>query len=143
MAVSKREDVKDALSTLIAGMTDFQTVHGSVVDDLEGETPVAVLLSSGSMRDRMTAQGLKSTFYYDLNMYVLYSSPDDDWTPEKAEDKMDDLESQIAAMIVDTSRATPNWGSIAYVGRSNVVTILVKGKAYLREVIPLAVEVFA
>lgn len=143
MAVSKREEVKDALAVLIKGLTDFQTVYGSVQDDLGGETPVAILLSSGSDRKRLTGQGLTSTFYYDLNMYVLYSSPEDDWTPEKAEDRMDDLESQVAAMIVDTSRATPNWGSIAYVGRSNMVTIIVKGKAYLREVIPLAVEVFA
>jgi len=142
MTMADRQAIREAFATaLAAAIPDYQEVIGHTVQDFGGKTPVATVLSAGSDRPPMTMEGGRTTFFLSLNNWVLYSSEEDSWTEQDAEDKMDDLERQVAE-FVHSNRRTTSWDYLAYDSRSIIRTIPIGGDMYLHEQFSIRVEVF-
>ena len=142
MTMADRQVIREALATaLLIAIPDYEEVIGHTTQDFGGKTPVATVLSAGSDRPPMTAVGGRSTFFYSLNHWVLYASEDDSWTEQNAEDKMDDLERQLA-QFVHANRSTTHWNDLAYDSRSIIRNIPIGGDTYLHEQFSIKVEVF-
>ncbi len=138
-----RETIRDAFALLLTNnITDLQAVYGYVVSDFDGMTPVATVLSSGSIRPPFTSEGPITGIFLSANLWVIYASSDDSWTEADAEDKLDDLERQFGN-VVSSNRQTSDWNFLTYDGRSVVRVVPVGGVPYLHEAIPIRVEVFA
>lgn len=138
-----RQVVREAFALLLTNnITDLQAVYDYMVSDFDGKTPVATILSSGSIRPPLTSEGPVTGIFLSANLWTLYASPDDSWTEADAEDKADDLERQFAN-VVSSNRQTANWNFLTYDGRSIVRVVPVGGVPYLHEAIPIRIEVFA
>lgn len=133
-----RADARDAIASLLgaalvgAGLP-VKTVTAHKVERLEGETPLVVVLSQGSARERMTFQGNRATFYFLVQVWVLQSGTG--WTQAQAEDALDDIEARIAAEYEANQQGT-YWEILAYDGKSRVFEVSVAGVPYYVESIP-------
>jgi len=141
MATS-REAARDALVTLLSAALvgtgkPVKTVSGSKVESLEGATPLVVVLSRGSERERLTFQGDRATFYMVIQTWVLQSASG--WTQAQAEDAVDSIEALIAATL-EANQGTANWEILAYEGRSTILEAVVAGVPYYVETTPIAVR---
>ncbi len=139
---TSREAARDALVTLLSaalvgGGLPCKTVTGSKVEGLQGLTPLTSVLSAGTLRERMTFQGDRPTFFLEVQAWVMQS--DTDWTNAQAEDALDRIESIIAG-VYEAARATATWEIIEYAGATTVVEMAVAGIPYYLERIPTAVK---
>ena len=136
-----RETARDALVTLLttalvgAGLP-VKSVSGSKVTSLEGVTPLVVVLSKGSSRDRMTFQGDRAIFSFSVQVWVLQSGTA--WAYADAEDALDEIEALIAAVFQDND-GTANWEILKYDGSTAVAEVAVAGVPYYIESIPTLV----
>lgn len=139
MATS-RETARDALTTLLtAGLSGTaQEVVGHRVSDPAGKTPVVAVLSGGSLRERLTFQGTRPTFYLTIQVLVLAEDATG-YTEADAEDTLDTLEAAIAG-ILESNWRTTTWESIEQTGQSEVLDVAIGGHAYYLEVIPVAMK---
>lgn len=145
---SNRETVRDAFVTLLrASLTGAgnpaEYVYGYRVGDFLGWSPVVVVSSAGSARQRMTVQGGWHKVYLQVDTFVLYSDGDD-WTEGMAEDRLDLLESSIAA-VIDANQVTAQWKAINYTGvnqRSARIDVEIGGVEYARESMLLEFETY-
>lgn len=138
---SSRKDVRQALAGVLATeVTSAQAVYRYQKAKLKGQTPVLCVTSAGSERPAMTMQGNGAVFRLDINVFVLYSTKTT-WTEEQAEDKLDDLEQEIAAVCAKY-RTSNVWAHLAYAEPSDARTpITLEGFTYLHEVIPVEIRV--
>jgi len=139
---TSREAGRDALVTLLAaalvgGGLPAKTVTGSKVAALQSNTPLVVVLSAGSQRERLTYQGHKATFYLEILVFVRQAQTG--WTNAQAEDALDDIEALIAG-VLEANTATDNWEMVDYDGPSTVFEIEADGSRYYMERIPVAVR---
>lgn len=137
---ASRKRIRHALAEVLDNeVTAARAVYGFQKAKLKGQTPVICVTSAGTARAPMTMQGDQSTCYLDINVFVLYTDGGS-WTEEQAEDKLDDIEEQIAAVVAKYRKST-SWGRLAYVDRSDARTpIVLEGITYLHEVIPLEIQ---
>ena len=138
MATS-RETARDALVALLSAALigtgkPVKTVSGSKVESLEGATPLVVVLSRGSERERLTFQGDRATFYMVIQTWVLQSASG--WTQAQAEDAIDSIEALIAATL-EANRGTANWEILAYDGQSTILEAVVAGVPFYVETTPI------
>jgi len=142
MATS-REVVRDAVALLLASALEdtgtgagkpVKTVSSSKVESLEGITPLVVVLSSGSGRERLTYQGDRASFRLLVQTWVRQSAAG--WTQAQAEDALDKIEAGIAA-VVEENQGTANWETLEYDGDSSIYEAVVAGVPYYVESIPL------
>jgi len=139
---TSRETVRDALVTLLdtalvgVGLP-CKTVVGSKVKILEGLTPLVVVVSGGTLRERVTFLGDKPTFYLEVQVWVLQEGIG--WTTAQAEDALDRIESLVAG-VYESERGTANWAVLEYDGRSTVIEVTADGKLYYLERIPTVVR---
>lgn len=144
MATTSRATVRKDLATLLEDNlvgTDLpvKTVSAYKVESLEGVTPLVVVLSRGSNRERMTYQGNQSTFSYLVQVWVLQETTG--WTQEDAEDAIDRIESLIAD-IYETNQREDEWEILRYSGETQVFEVSVAGIPYYVESIPTTVKLF-
>lgn len=147
--MKNREAARDRLAALLDAklVTDLgivQEVVGHKVDDLGGASPVVAVLSAGSARPPMTFAGRQTMFYLDVQVWVLYSDGDA-WGPAEAEDRADLIEKEIAEIVAaKANQVTDDWGALDYAERSVAADVTTSGgTAYLLEIIPLEVSVYA
>lgn len=141
---SARGAVRHELAGLLAAaLVDglAQAVYDHRIGDFGGQSPVVVVSSAGSGRQRMTRQGSQATMYLQVDVFVVYATPDGMWDEADAEDSLDALEAAIAG-VVDAQQVTAIWQAVDYVGRSERVDVEIGGVEYCREVIQLRVEVY-
>jgi len=148
---ANRETVRDAVAALLESEltgtgNPVQAVYAYQVGDFGGRSPVVVVSSAGSERPAMTFSGNRATFYLNVHVFVLYSD-EGDWGEDDAEDRLDWIEKEIAA-VVDANRGpTDDWQQLAYgeltaeAGRSRCGSVAVGGLEYRTELVPLRVEV--
>lgn len=102
-------------------------------DDFDGESPVVVVGSRGSDRDKMTEASVVNT---DILLYiytfVLYAD-DDAWTAALSEDRLDAIEAVITNVLVDNFNDEGNWISIGFDQQSQVEPIVIGDEMYQRE----------
>lgn len=140
--ISRRE-VRQAIASLIrAQSTLAQAVYPYLPPDFAGSSPVITVTGAGSERPRITMRGVKTSFRLVVETFVLYSDPSatPPWTPEDAENTMDDLEADIA-VIVANNPTGECWNALSYETVSAVSKVSIGGVAYLYEAIPLTAEV--
>lgn len=143
---ANRKIVRQALAALLTtnltgSGNPLQQLYRYQVGDFRGQSPVGVLTSAGTKRERMTFMGSKATFYFDLHLFVLYADPGTTWDEEDAEDALDDIEAEVAALL-DANQRTTNWEALDYAERTLAAPVVVGGDEYKHEIIPLQVEVF-
>jgi len=63
------------------------------------------------------------------------------WTEDMAEDLLDDLESQVCAMLTENRVVAGYWNNLEYAAPSNVEHFTEEGIAYLLELIHVTAEV--
>lgn len=143
-----RKTVRDALKVLLeAALTGagapVQAVHAAQLPHFEGQSPVVVVWSAGSRRERLTFQGGKTTFYVNVDLFVRYSDPAAGWDEQDAEDALDTIE-RLVAEVAEYNQRTATWETLDYADRSVADSVLlIDGTEYRRETIPLAATVFA
>jgi len=145
--VTNRETVRDALATLLetaltGSGNPAQAVYAYQVGDFGGRSPVVVVSSAGSERDHRTmGERYHNFFYLNVYVFVLYADPGTDWGEDNAEDRVDLLEKEIADVLMDNF-STDDWVYIQLDGRSVRDSVEIGGQEYIREVIPVRVEVY-
>lgn len=140
MSVRNRKDVRDAFTALLlVRVTGAQRIYPLTNDEgnrvtqpeqFGGESPVIVVASGGTGRPQLTFQGQIPNIYLDIYTFVR---ADDD----ASDDRLDDIEAQIAAVIAD-AQSSQVWTAIDYDGRSQTEFVkLVTGTLYKRELTAL------
>jgi len=137
-----REAVRDALAAALGtGLPSAQAVYGYQRGGFDGQTPVVRVMSAGSYRTRFTAQGGRGELFFLVQTWVLYADPALNWTEAQAEDRLDQLEFELATWM-ESNRNTQYWSWIEYAGRSFINQVKLQGQPYLVEDIPVLVKVF-
>lgn len=144
--IPNRKEIREILGNVIRGAgTAYQDVYTYQNDDLGGRSPVLRIMSSASDRPVKSFQGAFATFGFTLQSLVLYKDEQDTstWTPEKAEDKLDDLEHQLAQVFLFSEwPQTGRIKNIQYAANTHIRRDVIQGKTYLAEYIPITVEAF-
>ncbi len=136
-----RKDVRQALASgLTTALTGAQAVYRYQKSDFDQQSPVVRILSSGSERPAMTAQGIRSKFSFTVELWVLYANGAT-WTEENAEDAMDTLEQQVISYVA-ANQVTSTWTTLRYGRPSTLGNVTVGGAPYLVEEIVLVAEVY-
>lgn len=139
-----RETTRDALTVLLsAGVTSAQTVYNYQINDLGGQSPVVICYSAGSNREPLTGQGNQTHVYLNVDSYVLYRDPESSYGEDDAEDMLDAIEQEIAAVIESNRTNGTIWGYLGYDDASTVLKVDLGGTFYLWESIPLLARVYA
>lgn len=141
---SNRKAIREELASILGGQVSAaQVVYNHQPGDFGGQSPAICIGSAGSERPRMTMRGNQATFYLDLDVFVLTAeAASSSYTQADSEDALDDVEAQIA-QVVATFQETNIWNTLDYSGRSETDFVIVDGKEYKRERIPLQVGVFS
>lgn len=144
MSIINRKDIRHALATALASaMPSAQgNVFGFMKTGFEGDSPIVRIVDSGSDRPYKEQRGVRSRFYYSVQLFVLYF---EDGSPEiqsNAEDLLDDLEHEFYSYLAD-NQTTTNWTMIGYDDgqRSRVIQVRLGESRYILEDIPIAVRV--
>lgn len=140
---SRKAIRKELAALLAANVPSVQSVYDYAKPDLEGETPVILVTGMGIERPRMTLQGNKTTIYLVAELFVLYSDEATGWTPDQAEDALDDLEQEVAVVLQDYKSHDGYWKTAYYGDRSQIAKLPIGGYVYLYEVLPFNMEVLS
>lgn len=136
-----RELVRDAI---VAGMQQTLTVPQLVVGhqkaNIRGQWPAVMIFTAGSVRPQVTEQGIRSEFYYVVQLWVLYYQ-EGLWTEAEAEDTLDALEQQVAEWLAN-NQVGELWTSLAFNSQSTVSIVTMGGESYLMEEIRVMAEVY-
>ena len=143
MTLTSRETVRDGLATLLGTLAGdgnpVQSVTGHGLSALD-EVSHIVVMSSGSTRAPGTHGHNWSIMYLTVQGWVLYTDQGD-WGRDDAEDKLDEIEKEIADLLETNRYYSGYWDMIEYDGRSRVSEVTtVTGLPYLVETIPLRME---
>lgn len=143
MITSSRKLARKHLASLLqAALTGsgkpVQAVYDNQVGDFGGQSPVVVVSSGGSLRERLTYQGQKSKYLLDIHVFVLYADEASSWTEAMAEDALDDIEELIQGVINDNQRST-YWESLTMTAASETGGVVIGGKEYRSELIGVRV----
>lgn len=146
MTAANRATVRAAFASLLntalvsSGSGIVQAVYAYRAGDFGGQSPVVVVTSAGSLRERYTFQGTKPSYLLDTFVFVAYSEGDTSWDAEDSEDALDDIEAKIAE-VLDSNQRTANWNGLTQEGPSNArEDVDIGGVAYRREVITIRVD---
>ena len=147
---ANRKDVRKKMAELLetalgAGAPTqlVQAFYKSQPRDFGGASPVVTVSGAGSDRPRMTQGAGRSTFWLNVHVFVVFALADGSWTEDDAEDRLDDIEAAVAAVIQNNRRLSGFWEALDYESRSAAGSVEVGGVEYRREVIPLKVEVYS
>jgi hypothetical protein len=134
-----RATVRAALAALLTtGVSAAQRVYDHQAELLNGESPVVCVTSASSERARMTLGDTRGRagFVVDVHLFVAYKATG--WTPKQAEDMLDTLEQQVAAVVFANPRTT-SWAGLAYAEPSVARdTVTIGGTVYLHEVVAVS-----
>ena len=147
MTVASRETVRKAIASGLAASGVLPTAKGNIYDYMHssfaGASPVVRVLSGGSMRPRDTHHGKPSTFYFTIQLWVLYFERGTPAQQAAAEDTLDALEGEVTAWLGDLDvRNQPGyWRDLSWAQASQVAVRQVQGHSYIVEDIPIEVTV--
>jgi len=105
-------------------------VHAQPVKGF-GSTPAIVVSTSGSARSQNTFNGLANVYYFAVETFITYPTPEDTtYTRETVEDSLDDIEAGIAEVVTENQVVQNYWESLAFLDRTEAVQIELDGTAY-------------
>ncbi len=132
-----RKSVRKAFATLLTsslvgtGKLSY-TVKAYRWGNIQGQSPVVIVSSAGTMRTPLTFQGTVPSYQIQVDIFVAYSTEDSTYTEETAEDLLDDIEQAIAGVIAANQR-TANWEAATQRDWSTREDITIGGVDYIRE----------
>lgn len=136
-----RKEVRRALAAgLSASMPTAQAVYGYQKSDFGQQSPVVRVYSSGAERPSMTAKGIRSKFFFTVEVWVLFGKRAA-WSEEDAEDAIDTLEQELIAWIA-ANQVTAWWTHLEYARPSLMGVVTVGGMQYLVEEFSVAAQVY-
>jgi hypothetical protein len=140
---TNRETVRDAFvalmtAELVGDGKPTQAVYGYQVGDFQNQSPVVVVSSAGSEREKFALNAQRSLLYFNVFVFVLYSDQAT-WGEDDAEDRIDLIEKEIADLVRD-NRKTADWADLQLEGRSNLDSVSI-GEEYRRETMLVRMEV--
>lgn len=137
-----RDTLKGLFVTALKDTGVVAEVYTGMVKDFGGKSPVIVVASGGSGRERRTHDGqLFSRFRLYVLVFVLYSDSASGWDEVDSEDRADLIEALIAEVIRDNPIIPDVWGHIEYGEEmSNVSPQVVGSLEYKVEGIEIYVE---
>ena len=138
---SNRETARDELASLLAaalvgGGNPAVAVYEYQPSDLEGKSPVVLVLSSGSerMRRGMGTQKYRTFHRFEIISLVADASGDEGWTDQMVEDTLDLIEKTVADVIADNRAHSGFWEDIRHEsGPSTIFPTIIGGDAYKME----------
>jgi hypothetical protein len=145
-----RKVLREALATLLATALvgtglPVNAVYAYQVADFKGKSPVVFVTSAGAWR-RNPEHSARSTSiaYLDVNVLVLYSDGTASWTEQHSEERLDLIEKKVGEVVANNSEnpAQP-WMFLDFAGRSEVTSVVIGGKDYSWEIIPLQAQLWA
>jgi len=144
MSQPNRETARDGLAALLNAQlvtTDaiVEVTYNYRKGDLQGQSPVVVVTSGGSARERLDFAGTRGNVAY-LTVYVFVAYAATGWTEAQAEDRIDLIERTIADVVDANSGETAYWVAMDYDGRSSRDDVEDGGTEYIREMIPIAAQ---
>lgn len=141
-----REALATLLTTQLVGVgLPVNAVYAYQVADTKGKSPVVFVTSAGSWR-RNPEHSTRPTSiaYLDVNILVLYSDGTASWTEQHSEERLDLIEKMIGEVVANNSEnpAMP-WMFLDFAGRSEVTSVVIGGKDYSWEIVPLQAQLWA
>ena len=139
MEIVDRREIREHLCTLLQSVIDAEVLLPYQTVSFAGKSPVIFLTSLGSERKSFrTRVGVDSKFWIAVHVFVVHSV-EGSWTTQDAEDKIDEIEKNIATSLVN-NQTSELWRSVEYGSLSAVERYSVEGIPYLYESIQLVVE---
>lgn len=126
MAFTNRKTVRQELATLLDATGAYTAVYSYPEPNLRQQSPVAVLISDGAMRNIETDDYETSDFYITVVHFVKRSDT------ESAQNTLDDLELNLINTI-KTNYTDANWSLIEYDDRSRVMWDTLEQVPYVME----------
>jgi hypothetical protein len=134
-----RKTFAGLLSTALVGDGKLvQALYDYLTFDFAGLSPVVIVLSAGSERRHKGLGAPCSDVLAYLYVYVFTVAIEADtstgqlWTASDSEDKLDDVEAEIAD-VVRANQSGAYWSSIGYAERSAIYEQEIGGKWYRLE----------
>lgn len=145
---ASRKTVRETFAALLAAnMPAVQAFHDHEPGDLGAATPIVVVSSASSQRQRMTFQGSRLSVTLNVDIYTLAAeSAGGSYTYTHSADVIDTCEQQLAAVIdANQKNVTASWEAVDYAGTSTIEfgVFNADGIPRFRERIPIQIEVYA
>jgi len=142
MAAKERETVRDAFVTLlntalVGSGKPCKAVYGYLANRLD-TSPAVCVSSAGAKRERIAKASWAWEFLFTVEILVPWADKSN-WAADDAEDKMDEIETDIADVLESNQSAT-HWDGIDYDGRSATDITNIGGVNYRRETIPVLIS---
>jgi hypothetical protein len=139
-----RKDARHALADFLRdNMPTAKNVLPYVPSTFKGQAPLVCMASAPTERIDDTPLSYENKFGISVRLVSLYHLENDaTWTPEKAEDLLDDLEHEFSVALKLAGRATGQpWRAVSREGTSDIQALKLDGVTYLQEAIFIIVEV--
>ena len=131
---------------LVGAGKPVKTVYSYGVKDLKGESPVVTVSSAGSYRRNPEHSDRGGSLaFLDANIFVLYAEPTSGWTEANSDDRLDLIEKKIAEIVANNAEGPATnrpWLSLDFAGRSEITPVILGGKDYDWETIPLVLALW-
>jgi hypothetical protein len=141
--VVSRKTSREALGILIDAAFDTTwDVFNYKVTKFSNKAKNIVVTSAGSKRTIEGARSIESdsSFRFRVFVFVLFSSPLENWTPQNSDDEIDVAEKKIADVCND-NQETSNWNRLYFEGETDPDLIVDEGgQTFRREIITVRVE---
>ncbi len=138
-----RKALASLLSAALTGAgKPAQAVYAYKVGDFKGQSPVVIVTSAGSQREKimLSTTTRRVSVFLDVFTFVLYADPATGWTESDAEDRLDLLEKSISDVLVDNVN-TANWNNLTVDSKSQIDSVVIGGADYARELIQVKLDI--
>lgn len=135
-----RKELAALLSNDLVGSGKLaQAVYAYRVGDFEGQSPVVVVSSGGTLRQPWTMQGTMPVYHLEVDIFVLYANEAGTWTEENAEDRLDDIEQAIAE-VIEKHQVNQCWDALTQTEMSERTDLEIGGVEYIHEMMVVEVQ---
>ena len=147
MTTTNRETIRDQLTSifqtaLVGTGKPAQVVYGYLKGDFGQQSPVVVVCSAGSEREKRTnSTRTRNYFYFHVITFTLYSQESSSWGEDDAADRTDLLEKTIYDTI-ESNKSNSYWADLSVDGKTEIDPVMISGEEYQREIILVKVLVF-
>lgn len=117
-----------------------QAAYDYMKTTFDGQSPVIVIGSSGTLPTGMTFEGWKLSYYYDIIALIARES-EAEYTEEDADDALDDVAQELMETL-QANRKTADWQCLEFDGPSVPAPASVGGDPYWMEITPVLVHVY-
>jgi len=137
-----RKQLASLLTTALVGPGLLaEAVFDYQVGDFQGKTPVVVVTSASSERQRKGFGGCWETAaLLHIHVFVLYSDDTGAWTESDAEDRLDAIEAVVADVLL-ANGSTNVWNHLGYEMPTETDGIEIGGIEYRHEVITVRAQI--